>query len=631
MRKAVLVVCVVGWLLCPGLVNAESSEGEHEIWINISGNGVDATWTYNEQEDKTTGPGTTPVYLSRTAVYIVTAGCSCDETNHDVTITGKDKVDPADETRCGFTTTGSLTLTATCDATSISVSTSDVYVLGLDILQVPEYIYADGIGAVPVQFQILGYPQAGVTMSNSGSDEVEFLYQSDQQGGGGLEEGFTYAVANGFAKGDGFGDQGNSDTDTYWLWVRNNACTFQWCDVDGDTTDEGMAEFRVTMHVDTDGQPSEIKLESIVEDEPEPWFDYDADDPDGFIDENFGDEEVEVVVLNDEEAEDISLFKAATKQTKLNTDPSFRVMHVGTGCGSVVPGCTAPCWTGTRHNTSSCGGAWDDYTRHGTVHGFKDGDWEANHIGASASGKKMQTRAWMSNGWGNRSWGERFHMGNYSNTVGVYFGFSYGTRAVGCLGGDPGMDLSQDGTGGSLNKCAVQMFNNDAKRKWSVWDVDPGGTSFGSLGAGAFTLMGALTTGGWSAVFWMSAWALSTFTPSEVDNDNRGEAAWHPVRIHKLSGGTGTPVYLSGTGPIRETDQTAGNEQDWANARSESFTMNADPVSAAVGHVQTFSVAVGAGVCYETWSGLIGGDEAGAWAGLEWGADDNDVRVIPYE
>jgi len=636
------VVCLLALATCLPAARAGSAGGGHVITLTIQGEDDDvaATWTW----DVTAGQGSGPsgnVYLSRTNVYNVTVSCSC---GHDIVASGWDREDMESRNvqagqasyRVGFITTRERTLTASCPTLPPATRTAIVHVLGVDILQVPEYVYAEGKGAVPVEFQVIGYPDSKAKLSTQTGDGVIEFYYKDGEGSG-WTIGCSSNIGARFAALDkGFGDSGNGGYDTYWAWMLNDSSTFQSIDVEDDTTEDAKFRLRVkVVHEATEGGipiPAELELESIHPGLVEPpWFEYGYEDAEGRVDKVFGDPDVEVVDLDTGGGwQHIPLFKESTKQTEVDKEAEAKVRHTGSGCFSIIPPpSNAYCWSinPNRHDVSTCkdaqGGAlWPSYVRHDCAHG-------PTEVGQDRlpGPRKRKVNAHL--GWGppHGCGGERLHLGNYRETVGVYFGFSYGTREAQCLGEGAGRDLEQD-----TRSLRVHIFK-DATRKWSIYDVGDNGTNFGPAAVGAFTLAGALSEGSWSALFWMTAWAFNTYVATENDAEDQAQVSWFPVRnVKDEAGEEKGPYYIKETGPITECLCTAQDPQEENNCPSRNLNLADDGYYAKVGYTHTYYLGVGAGCTFRTdGDGVFHlPDKAGAWGLFEWPASDDDVDVEPY-
>jgi len=378
----------------------------------------------------------------------------------------------------------------------------------VDIIAVPAYLYADATAAVPVKFQVkdLGdqVELTEVTVRFYVDAFPAFEYNATQSFAAAHTKTATWHVEDGMGA-----TSGNGTTDTYIAWIPITAATFKHgnCDVQRDTTSN--AVFVVKVKAKTVGsEMSAIAAASKIDDSAaRPTV--------------FGDKEVEVIEIevNGDQGvgEQWSVMKAATKQAAIHRQAAIQADHLWNSLNGGGP------WGGKMHPYKIATGR----------QGVLALDWDDCIMEVLRSDTIRETKTWLKDEWS--STGEFTHKVRIKvtgETIGCYFGVSWPHHSgnVPVLGG-PGMRL--DKNSGVSN---ITLFNS-GKATAKIEDAD-GDNSLGmTLASTAFSIGGALATGGWSIALNIASAALSLASDlTSPQPEGAGHAAIHFIWMDQLPG-----------------------------------------------------------------------------------------------
>lgn len=378
-----------------------------------------------------------------------------------------------------------------------------ISVVTVDVTEVPEYIYADATAAVPVRFKIQGLSE----QVEIGSVDVSFYLDGNKV--------FEYNNAA-FAKNDGFGIKGNGQSDTYTAWVPISEFRSSACMLAGDTT-ENCAFSILVNNAKTAGttqiiekirsDPSENSAKPLV----------------------FGDKEVKVVEIyvNNGIGNEWTVLDTATKQTRVDTQATAKYIHKSGLLHAFSPGYPHEC------DGTTCNGPGFP----GSLSGF---DIFYQTATRTSTSRELEVYLKDDADYGVGGGGEEILSRMYGETIGCYFGFSYGHRDVVVLGNAPGMDLNVK----SCN-CDVTMFDDGKLSMWIEDISSPTGTNQAGIAAGLLTVGWGLASTGWGIPLGVAAGVYTIIASQEgTPSPDVAEVTCYTVWDHTVGKGPSTPAYL---------------------------------------------------------------------------------------
>ena len=309
----------------------------------------------------------------------------------------------------------------------------------IDIILVPEYLYADATAAVPVKFKFI---DMGGTVE-VGKVEVKFVVD------GALKIFKDYS--NRFAKDDGFGEVGNGQSDTYTVWVPIS--DFKPIEVEDDLTDNCF----FLVHA---------KARPLGETEWE-WFTSAESDPDAKP-EVFGDASIEVVEIGKDDG------WSPIEVSKLQYRPDDicgvrRVDHVdGIPCRPATP---------YPHDTEVSCCMWQGYWDHmGAWSNWSDEQGKFKALARLTEDDDGDWPAIYPRGTDN------LHASCADVKLGTWFGVSWPHKNVYVISG-PGMDLDK-----RTGKSGMTWFPQ-GKINWHISGLsEPESLNVGGVAVGVLTV-----------------------------------------------------------------------------------------------------------------------------------------------
>jgi len=357
---------------------------------------------------------------------------------------------------------------------------------GVEIIRVPDYLYADATAAVPVQFEFFGMGDE-VEIDEDSALTVTFNVDGQLR----LQEDYR----DRFAAGDGFGAKGNGTADTYTVWVPIE--DIRNIEVQDDLTDEAYFTVLVRAREASSGDDFE-------------WYSNSVDDQ-GARPEVYGDASIQVIEIGTNDQ--WSVLDEDKLQTRPDNLGSPKWDHIasggqhGTDCPSDFP-----------HDASSQGC------------GMAMGNFETYTNSVEATNKKRKVTVVLDDGYDHFYYDNTIRNRRWDVRIGTWFGVSYGRRDVQVIGA-PGMDLSVDEGG-----CGLSLFS-DGKIKYRIEDVDDTQGNNLGIAAGALTIAWGLASGGTGGILGVVAGVASVLASQATYDDDTAEVVCQGFRCNRPPGG----------------------------------------------------------------------------------------------